>query len=373
MKRLAGALIAALCVLFSVHAQDRKTEVWDFGGIEEKGAVNHITIAKIDELEVLAADGKFSPGDITFGDLTVNVEKNDRAYYDGKKNYGSQGYASTKFEDEYCSGGMYYCNGKGGEGKRYLLLKNVRSGDTITFYARLSNSGEEKVHFASVDDKGQKEGSQDETGVLSTTAKAYTYTAVSSGTYKVYAEATAGKPVFFRIKRVPGVEVSGTIASLPQGKAVLNFVNQETKQSFPASISGSTYKTSLAPGASYTAVLSEIKGWGISSQTKELVIAGNASGALKKNLTAAEQKTFEISGKINGIDASYKSSDMELKLLPPQGSAYLPVSIPCRKENGQWIYRGDIEPSVSYSAVLEGAKDYQIKGKTDFEGTQAFT
>jgi len=114
-------------------------------------------------MEGLGPDGKFAiDGDITFGDLTMNVVKNDRAYYSGKKNYGSQGYVNTEFEDDYTSHGIWYCNGKGGEKRRFLLLKNVNAGDVVTFYARLSNSGDETIHFASLDSEGLKDDRQDE-------------------------------------------------------------------------------------------------------------------------------------------------------------------------------------------------------------------
>ena len=142
ISRVLGALLA-FAAAGTISAQARKVDVWDFGGVQEKDASNHISVADIDNADIIGADGKFTGGDLVFGDLTLKTDKNDRAYYNGKKNYGDQGYTSFDFKDGYLSNGLYYANGKGGEKKRYMLIKNVRAGDTITFYARISNSGDE--------------------------------------------------------------------------------------------------------------------------------------------------------------------------------------------------------------------------------------
>ena len=104
IKKVIKKVCAGLFVSFaisSVWSQARKVDVWDFGGVEEDGANNYISVEDFDKMEGLGPDGKFAiDGDITFGDLTMNVVKNDRAYYSGKKNYGSQGYVNTEFEDD---------------------------------------------------------------------------------------------------------------------------------------------------------------------------------------------------------------------------------------------------------------------------------
>ena len=149
--RLAATAMAFFAAV-SVSAQTRKVDVWDFGGVEDENAVNHIKISDLDGLAGLAADGKFEAGEYVFGDLTLKAEKNDRAYYNGAKNYGTQGYSSFEFSDGYISDGIYYCNGKGGESRRCLILKNVKAGDIVTFYGRASNGSEDKIHFASINE-----------------------------------------------------------------------------------------------------------------------------------------------------------------------------------------------------------------------------
>ena len=370
--RIVSGLLV-LAATSSLTAQARKTDVWDFGGVADKSANNHISISDIDALAGIAADGKFTAGEYSFGDLILKAEKNDRAYYDGKKNYGTQGYSAFDFEDGYSSNGMYYCNGKGGENRRCLILKNVKAGDIVTFYARISNSGDEKIHFASINDDGTKNGAQDEVAPLTAVSTKYSYIATTSGTYKVYADNSVGKPVYYRIVRTPGVEVKGNLASIPSGKADIKFVVKETKQEIQGKITGKSYSVGLPAGYTFTAVLTGIKGYGINAQTKTIVLDKSATGSVKKDLTVAEQKTYIVSGKLTGIDASYKSqSPISVTMSVPKDSIYLPVEIPVTVENGVYSFKGELEPSVNYTAVLTGACDYQIKGEASFEGTEAF-
>ena len=373
LTRFFGLVLAAAFIT-SAGAQSRKTEVWDFGGVEEKGAVNHISIADIDGIAGIADDGKYTAGEYTFGDLTFKADKNDRAYYDGKKNYGVQGYSTFEFEDGYTSNGMYYCNGKGGEGKRYLLLKNVKAGDLITFYARISNSGDEKIHFASVNANGEKDGKQDEVAPVPAISTRYSYIATQSGSYKVYTEASVGKPVYYRIVRKPGVEVKGSISGLPSGTAALKFVVKETKQEIEANISGKSYTAGLPAGYTFTAVLTGIKGYGITAETKQLILDAKASGSAKKDLAAAEMKTYVVDGKLEGFEKDFKPVyAITIIMNPPANSLYLPVEVAVSENSGEFTFRGELEPSVSYTAELKGANDYKLSGDLSFEGTAAFT
>ncbi|MCR4821884.1 MAG: hypothetical protein K5873_03315 [Treponema sp.] len=377
LKKL-SALLLAFAAVSSLSAQNRKVEVWDFGGMEEAGAVNHITLSDIDKMEQIGADGKYAAdGEITFGDMSFFAVKNDRAYNSGKKNYGSQGYVTTEFEDGYVSNGIWYCNGKGGEKRRYLLLRNVKAGDVVTFYARLSNSGDEKIHFASLDAEGLKNGIQDEVAPISNEAVRYSYIALTSGSYKVYCDATVGKPVYFRITRTPAVEVSGSLLSLPAGSGKLSFVVKETEQELPAEISGKSYKAGLPAGYSYTAVFTGIKGYGVSPLSKQLTIDAkktSAGSSLKNDITIAEQKTFLVSGKVSGFAGGFNpQSPVKILFTPPKGSVYMAVEAELKKDNDSYSFEDLIEPSVKYTAILSGANDYEITSDPVFEGSAAFT
>lgn len=367
-----AATVLAFFATVSVSAQTRKVDVWDFGGVEEKNAVNHIKISDLDNLSGLAADGKFEAGEYTFGDLTLKTDKNDRAYYNGSKNYGTQGYSSFEFSDGYISDGIYYCNGKGGEARRYLLLKNVKAGDIVTFYGRASNGSEDKIHFASVNESGEKNGIQDESAWLNGESRRWSYIAVSDGSYKVYCEATSAKPVYYRITRTPGVNVNGSIKGLPS-KGELKFVVSETKQQLPAKISGGSYTTRLPAGFTFTAVLEGVKGFGISADTKQISISQDAQASLKKDLAASEMKTYIVDGKISGFAKDFSSSSAKLVMTPPANSLYLPIEIEIQNTNGEFSFKGELEPAVQYAVSLEGANDYTVAKDTVFEGTAAFT
>lgn len=381
MKKLLHILVAA--VLFTgasavAFGQSRKVDVWDFGGVEEEGANNHISLSDIEKIPQLSDGGKFSePFDLTFGDLTARIETNDRAYNNSKKNYGSQGFTASSFDDGYYSEGVWYCNGKGGDKKRYILLRNVKAGDIVTVYAMTSNAGDETIHFASVTDDGERDNIQFESNHIEKSAERYSYIALNSGTYKIYLDAIAGKPVYFRVKRTPGVEVSGTINSLPAGKGSLKFIVTETNQEIPAVISGKSYKVSLPVGYNFTAVFTGVKGYGVGAIYKSLAInekSNKPGSSLKKDITITEQKTFAVSGKISGFAGGYTpQSPAKILLTPPAGSQYLPVEAEIKEENGEYSYAEMIEPSVKYTAILSGALDYEITGDAVFEGTQDFT
>lgn len=373
MKRIFGIVLSLFLFSSLAFSQERNVEVWDFGGVPQEGAVNHISIADLDSFEAIDETGKFTAGTYTFGDLTITPDNKDRAYYEGKKNYGTQGYSSFAFEDGYCSEGMYYCNGKGGEGKRYLLLSNVHSGDIITFYARLSNSGDEKIHFASVNAGGEKDGIQDEVAPITSVSTMYSYIAETSGSYKVYTEANVGKAVYYRITRTPGVSVSGKISGLPSEGAALKFIVKETKQEISAKITGNSYYAGLPKNHSYTAVVSGVKGYGVTSATKILEIDSQSPGKITKDIAVAQMKTYMVQGKISGFDQNYKfQKNAALIMTPPESSMLLPVEIELSVQDGDVSYQGELEPSVTYTASLQGANDYVLTGDFSFEGTESF-
>lgn len=374
MKKFLTSVAAFFAAIFAISAQAQKLDVWDFGGVLQEGAENHITISDIDKLEAIDDTGKFTAGEYVFGDLTLKTENKDRAYYGGTKNYGEQGYTSFDFGDGYISGGMYYCNGKGGEARRYLLLNNVKAGDVVTFYGRTSNGGDEKVHFSSVNSDGEKNGIQDEVAEITSVSKKYSYIALSDGAYKVWTEANVGKPVYYRISRKSGVSVNGKISGLPSSNGKLSFVVKETKQELPATLKSSSYSANLPSGFTFTAVLKDVDGYGITSDTKQIVLEENTSASLNKNLTAAEVKTFVVEGTLKGLPVDYKvEKNAAVVLTPPQGTVYLPVVIEIEKNEEEWSFTGEIEPSVMYSASLKGANDFALTGDISFEGTEAFT
>ncbi|MBR0494662.1 MAG: hypothetical protein IJJ71_00615 [Treponema sp.] len=365
MKKLIHKVLCAVAACIAVSAlsaQNRKVDVWDFGGVQEAGANNHISIADIDALTNLPAGGKYlEAGDLpAFGDLTVNVVANDRAYYDGKKNYGTQGYAAVTFDDGYSSNGIYYCNGTGGNNRRCLTIKNVKAGDIITFYARLSAAADTDIHFSTVDADGKVTAEQDEVAPIKAESKRYSYVALTSGTYRIWTDKKAGKPVYYRVVRTPAVEVSGKLENL-NGNGTLKFVIAGLNKELDAKVSGNSYRVNLPPQHTFTAVLSGIAGYGISPETRIVDLSDAKAGSAKNiNLVVGEAILYKASGRITGIDANYDTSKLSVVMNPPAGGVYQSVEMAVSGSNGSFSYEGKLEPMVPYTAQIVGANDYEI-------------
>lgn len=376
MKKFVRNFLALLLAggVSGLFAQARTLDVWDFGGVEENGATNHISISDIENIEALGDDGKFTEsGEISFGDLTFKADKNDSSFNGGSKNAGKDAFAYTAFSDGYKAGGAWACGGKGGETKRYLLLNNVKSGDLVSFYAMTSNGESEKIHFVSLDEEGERDDFQDDTASITKDGKTFTYIAYKSGSYKIYCDASAGKPVYFRVKRERGVEVSGTLASLPQGNAELKFIPKDLDRDFTALISGKSYIVNLPAGHSFTVSLGGIKGYGVNAASKKLELASDSAESLKKDLVIAVQTAIPVSGKITGFSSGYVlQPGAKVLMTPPANSKFSPSELEIKVLNGDYTYTGEIEPSVSYQASIEGANDYQLTGDSVFEGTASF-
>lgn len=363
MKKILALLLTSSVLLTQIASQARKTEVWDFGGVADlqPGVINHISTSDIEKLDTIALDGKFQAGDVTFGDLTYNAVANDRAYNNGKKNYGVQGYSTFDFGDGYTSSGMFYCNGTGGEGRRYLLIKNVKAGDVITFYARLSNSSQEKINFVHLKDDMTQSLLQAEKTDIEAKSKKYEYIATQSGTYKVFTDTNGGKPVYYRLKRTPGVVVTGSLNGA-KGNVALKFQNQKTGQEISATVAGSNYSVALSAGYDWTAVLQGMKGYGVQAQDKVIKVTADAlsSGKMSKNLTVAEQKTFKITGTVTGLDTSKLKKDFSLLFTVPEGSTYQDSVAEVTINGANVDYSADLEPAVEYTAILLGANDFAV-------------
>ncbi|MCR5725809.1 MAG: hypothetical protein K6G80_12065 [Treponema sp.] len=389
--KVMGTLLLAGLLAGNAAAQSRKTEIWDFGGVQSAGdVINHITTADIDAIPQLPAGGRFSEaGEASWGDLTVNFLGNDRMYFESKagKSAGSQGYVSLDFGDGYISNGIYYCNGSGGEKRRYMLIKNVRAGDVITFYAGTSNTSSKDIHFAHL--KAGKDqnigtdilvlsGEQDEHAPIVQASQAnpgrYSYIALADGTYKIFTDSSAGKPVYYRVVRTPGVPVSGNLTGESAKGGSLSFLCRETNQQLKATVSGSKYAANLAPGYSYTAILTGVPGYSIAGAAA-LVDLQDAKAGVGRSipLAVSEIKSFKIDGTITGIAESYDVSSLSVVLLPPEGSFYQNVECKTEKTGSTITYTGSIEPNVRYTITLHGANDYEVAGEAFIEETKAVT
>jgi len=372
------AFLIAIPAILS--AQVRKIDIWDFGGVETKGFTNNnITTKTLDGITTIKS-GKFELGELTFGDLTLSVNGNDRLYYftesgaTGKNGYGNQGYASVKFDDDYISNGIYYCNGTGGEGRRFIIVNNVKKGDKITFYARTSNTADEKVNFAHIDSERVQTGLQLETALLNAEHRMYEYIAKEDGSYKIFTNASGGKPVYYRVMRTPSVVVSGKLSlpsALANKKYSLKFVNQTNNQETIATVKGNTYSVNLAPGYAYVSVLTGIQGYGVTPQTKDVTIPADvvSQGKFAASFTVDEQKVYVATGSIKGFAQGYDTSKIALTFVPPAESLLQPAVA----EIKDLSYKAILEPGVLYSVQLAGVNDYEIKTGNSINKSSDFT
>lgn len=379
MKRILASVMATLLMIgylpnisVSVAAETRKIEVWDFGGVEEAGSYyhNNITLDTLDKLENVTNKGAWSvAGDNTFGSMILNVLANDRMYNASSKNYGASGLAAKTYSDGYASNGIYYANGTGGEARRCMTFTNVVAGDKITIYSGCSDSVDATVCF--------KGGSQLNTSKISAGANTkHEFIAENSGSYKVYYDATAGKPIVHRAMQTPGVTVSGSvnIGSLGISGYGITFANQTTGGKTEAVMAGNSFSAVLTPGYTYTASMTGATGFGFTNASKTAIVPVSAveSGAMTVSFVAETKSVYTATGSINGFAANYsRLADLSIKLTPPEGS--LAESLNLTIDKDKLTYSAILEPDVEYTASLIGVNDYEIKSGATFNNNQNLT
>jgi lysophospholipase L1-like esterase/pectin methylesterase-like acyl-CoA thioesterase/chitodextrinase len=369
-----------LTVFAGDTTSDRKIDVWDFGGVETAGEVyrNNITVDILDEKTTIKS-GTFAT--TTYGDLTVaNPVASDRSYYfyedgtPGKNSYGTWGSTKFSYADGYHSNGVYYANGTGGIGRRFLTVDNVIAGDQISVYGGLQNGGSETLHFvhAAISINGTTVTvtpdaleAQDSTAEMTGTAQRIDFIAQYSGSYQIYVTAAAGKPYFHRVTRTPGVKVSGTVnlngSDIDAGYAI-NFTNQQTNDVTTVNVnSDNTFDAVLATGYEYVATLKNIPSYRFSDETK-LVSTSIAEIPTGKSVSfeVVENQLVKVSGDLKGFDSSYDVSQLQIKFAPPEGSLVSPVTVTVDKT--AMTYTADVQDGVEYTAVMTGVNDYEIVG-----------
>lgn len=354
-------------------AGGRKIDVWDFGGVQESNTTlytNNITAADWDNCANVGADAKFVAGTTTFGDLTITHNANDRLYSTSGKNYGSNALGTTKYGDGYQANGMYYCNGTGGDTRRFITIDNVVAGDKIYVYMASSNDVESTLNFTYTGTAG----TQNETATFRKEGKRYAFVAEYDGSYKIWTDGNAGKPIYNRVVRFPGVEVTGTIdfGTYTGTGHTVKFVNDTTGKEVAATLNGSGFSAILAPGYDYTAVFSGATGFGFANATK--VISVDASEVLtgKANvaLSIVSKSTYVYSGNITGFDEAYDISKLAVKLVPPADTAYDAVVMSI---DANMAFSATLEPDVTYTLEMTGVNDYEITSAATIYGTDTIT
>ncbi|MDE7267626.1 MAG: hypothetical protein K2N89_09195 [Lachnospiraceae bacterium] len=363
---------------------DRKKiiDVWDFGAKQESDATkykNHITAAGWNDCANLGDDGKFTAaGEAVFGDLTLNYLKDDRIYSStSSKTAGSpSGVAAFAYSDGYTAAGDFYCNGTGGDGRRNCTITNVLPGDRIDAYVGTNNTTATDFHF----DYLGKQGTQKDTGSIGTTNKKLSFVAKYAGTYKIWADASGGKPIYNRVKRVPAVDVSGTINLGPLTSlegATLKFVNETTKAETTAVLDGTSFTVSLAAGYTYNAALTGKVGYGPTNTSKQITLtdADALNGKSGISIEIEEKELYAYSGTIKGFATDYaRKANLKviMKTAPDVLNDNVELTITGLDSEAPQ-FTGTLEPDVEYTITLEGVNDYQVKGNATVNQNKAYT
>ncbi|MBR1443910.1 MAG: hypothetical protein IJ583_10315 [Firmicutes bacterium] len=399
---LALSMMFTACVQNTVisYADDaRKADVWDFGGVAQEGDiyVNHITTATLDKLGtdgLLGSDGKFTKETtVDFDDVSIYVLKNDRSYYaTGAPNAETGAYTKgsysagaptgtssglIKYDDGYQAVGSYYCNGTGGEARRYVLINNVKAADKITLYSTPSNGVASTLYFTNTTTK-----SQQETAYLSTGSK-YEFIADEDGTYKLWTDATAGKATYNRVIRTPATKVSGKVNIdnnlIPTGTIpTIIFKNKATNAVTETSMGASgSYSVYLTPGCEYVATLKGVPGIGFTNETKTVTVEESTVATNTKtdvDFTTEEKHLYDITGEVTGFEAGYERLESFDIVLTPEEDIYDTLYAEIKLDGGKVTYTvKNAEPDVLYTYSLVRASDYDITGENTVSGNEATT
>lgn len=371
-KRLAAAVCAlaltlGLCPLSALAAEGRRVDVWDFTGLAEADTAlyeNHITPAAWAESGALV-DGTLSNGtEAVFGDLKFVHNANDRIYsaiesgdWGGILGGNAQNKYGYTYPDGYDAQGGWYCNGSGGENRRYIELANVHAGDKLVAYMG-SASGDIVFHLDSLS------GGQAETvSVPGKEFGKFEFVAREDGAYKLWTD-PAGKAMFHRLLRLPGAAVSGVVA-FPAGfdapQCQLKFVNQQTRQETPATLNADgSFEAVLAPGYTYNAALVGATGWGFTAESRQVNVldADALSGKAGLALTVEAKSAYTFSGTVAGFAPDYDLSKLTLTMIPEEGSGSQSVELAF--DPAGLSVQGTLDPSVIYTVAMAGANDYVV-------------
>lgn len=357
-------------------ANSRKTDVWDFGGVEAAGSnyINHITLGTLNGLSPYVQSGWFKMN-TAFGDLTVVTPGNyHRLYYSGPLSYGNA--TSKTFPDGYTNTGSIYSAGSGDDTGKYIRIDNVQAGDIISLYGFSTNtSGTEKplVNFAFT---SQTTGTAilKNTDIVTGSGDIFTFPAAESGSLKIYFTNTGSyKPNVARITRTPGVHVYGFLNlngyALTELKLV--FQNQQTAGIHTSTLNpDGTFEVTLPAGYTYTAALLNTSAdYSISDQSKTVVttLADIPAGIGNLTLDVVQIPMASISGSLTGFDSGYDLTRLKITLTPPAYSLAPAVEAAVYKQN--LTYSANVRVGIPYTLTISGVNDYDLSGTSPVQIT----
>lgn len=358
--------------------ENRKIEVWDFAEVQEadtkvyhnniepgfwmqSGLIGSNSGGSDQAIEFEYTNNKNKT--VTIGDLTMKYQDGDRLYGEVTGNV-SNSFSKLKYEDGYTANGFWYCNGTGGAGRRYVSINNVQAGDKVVAYMGSHTADKNLVHF-------QYQGGtarQDVTAEIGNQeGKKYEFIAKHNGEYKIYVDSSTNvKPFWHRIMVVPGAKVSGSIDKAPAETGYgLKFLNNATGDEITAETkSDGTFTATLAPGYEYTAILTDVTGYGITSESKTVAVPELAAvdGMSGIKLAAEKRDMQKFSGTFTGFDADVDLTAVEVVLSAAQDSERENIVFELAADGKFETY---VESGITYTVTMEDMNDYEIDGNAD--------
>ncbi len=360
-----------------------KVQVWDLAGVAEnkEGWVDNITPSVWVAKGIVSAGVFSAAGSDAFGDLTIIHEKNDRLYssLDGgdafKTVVGSNNNKySNAYDDGYTSAGGWYANGTGGQNRRCVEIDNVHAGDKIVAYMGSSQNGDIVFTFEGPD----AAAAQKETGSVKTGEyQKFEFVAQYDGKYKIWAGTEGGgKPLYHRFVRYPAVAVSGAL-TLPEDFSAtgygVKFINKTTRKETVATLADGGYTATLAPGYTYTAMLTGAAGWGFTNACKTVTLADTdgLAGRSGVDLEVEAKETYTLSGQIQGFAAGYDTSRLDVVLIPEEDSGSDEVYLTI--DPSALTYTATLDPDVTYTLDVRGVNDYALQSPLTVNNNQNTT
>lgn len=351
----------------------RNIDVWDFAGKREDDTDtmkynNNMTAETIKASGAIGSDGLFGDGkNAVFGDLTMFYNENDRFYSTVVTDIArtdSQSFVEVDYDDGYTSAGGFYCNGTGGSIRRYITISNVQAGDKIVAYMGLTNAASQYFFEGSGTAAGQKDEVDADTGGGIKGFQKYEFVAEKTGTYKIW-ENAIGKPMYHRIVRVPGVTVRGTVnlGSYNVADYSVKFVNTTNQKETLATLDGNDFSAVLAPGFTYTAVMSDASGYGFTTASKMVTTVDSEykTGKSGIELVVETKNVYNYTGQIKGFAQDYNIKDLEIRMIPPEGSYLDKIKLNIDENLN---FNAVLDSNVEYTIQLDGVDDYEVKNGT---------
>ena len=174
------------------------------------------------------------------------------------------------------------------------------------------------------------------------------------------------KNISISCETLPTVTISGTVTAAEALSADMQVVviNTTTNAQYTADITNGAYSIQVPvedTEASYELSVSD-QNFQISSGTTQYTLSSSSTD-ITNNLVLSKLSTITLSGKIQGIDAGYDKSNLELIFTAEGESTFTPE---VKLDLQQMSYTVKLEKGTLYSVNIKGVNDYKLQ--TEFTG-----